>query len=207
VRRSDLIRSFIAAELNEEARDSVWECEQALRRRIGGDVKWVERANLHITLRFLGEVESDLLEDSLELLEHACEDLPPFEARVEGLDAFPNRRRIRVLWCGLSKGAEELHELAEAINLALRPLFPVTKDERFHPHITIGRSRGDLLQPEGPRSIDWDLEGPRPVCFTVSEVSIMQSQLRPEGPEYTRLWAVPLGGRLVECGRRQHDKR
>jgi len=194
VRRNGRVRSFIAAELTEDARASVWECEQELRRKIGRDMKWVEKSNLHVTLRFLGEVEATLLEESVPVLERACRDLPAFEAEIHGLDAFPNRRRVRVLWCGIGQGAEQLHELVDAVNEALKPMFPVAKEERFHPHITVARARGDLLQPEGNRTIAWDYEGPRPVRFRVSAVSIMSSQLRPEGPEYTRMWAVPLSG-------------
>lgn len=207
MRRNDHVRSFMAAELTEEARESVWECEQSLKRKVGRDMKWVEKPNLHITLRFLGEVEASLLEESLPALEQACEDLPPFEAQVQGLDAFPNRRRVRVLWCGIGEGAEQLHELAQAIEAALKPFFPTSKEERFHPHITIARARGDLLQPEGNRMIDWEAESPRRVCFTVGQVSIMKSQLRPEGPEYTRLWAVPLAGRPAQPGRSKDGKR
>lgn len=207
MRRDDRARSFIAAELSEEAREGVWECEQALRRHIGSEMKWVEKANLHVTLRFLGEVEASLLEECVPVLEQACRDLPPFHAQVLGLDAFPNRRRVRVLWCGISEGAEEMHQLAQVTDAALKSIFPTAKEERFHPHITIARARGDLLQPEGARAIEWEAEAPRRVSFTVHEVSIMKSQLRPEGPEYTRLWAVPLAGSPAGSGRSRDAKR
>ena len=206
MRRNNHVRSFIAAELTEEARESVWECEEALRRKVGREMKWVEKANLHVTLRFLGEVEASLLEESVPALEQACQDVPPFEVEIQGLGAFPNRRRVRVLWCGIGQGAEQLHELAQAIEAALKPFFAPSKEERFHPHITIARAKGDLLQPEGNRRIDWEAESPRRVSFTVGQVSIMKSQLRPEGPEYARLWAVPLAGRSPELGRSKNGK-
>ena len=150
-------------------------------RRPGDGVSWVKRENLHYTLRFLGEVGEDGARRAAEAAVEAAAKSRGFEAALGGLGAFPNARRARVIWVGMSEGAEALLTLARDLDQALARRGFGKPDKPFSAHLTIGRVRAP-----GP---DWTpvlaATPGVPGRFPVDRLCVVESQLNPRGSIYT----------------------
>ena len=156
-------------------------------------VRWVRRENLHVTLAFLGDVETTQIPALCSAVQAAANSHSSFALTPHGLGAFPNLTRPSTLWIGFSSGTEPTAELQKSIVDALEP-FGYRREERpFVPHLTIGRIRSRSRLP-GEASArfaalaDWEA----PVS-QATEVLIMGSELGPAGPTYTVLGRAPLG--------------
>ncbi|MEO0191489.1 MAG: RNA 2',3'-cyclic phosphodiesterase [candidate division WOR-3 bacterium] len=181
------MRLFVAIELSEDVRTSVWEFERELMANYR-HARWVARENLHLTLMFIGEVDARRADEIKEALRGVRAE--PFAVSLEGLGSFPEGKPVaRVLWIGVAEGAEKTRALAEKVRLVLEPL-GIRDDKPFSPHLTLARGRretGIPLQRLGSLVF-------RPVGFKVLHFSLMESKLRPEGPLYTRIASYPLVG-------------
>ncbi len=186
-------RTFLAVELPGSHKALLRQLEDRLAPDARG-VRWVAPELCHLTLAFLGDVPDSKLERVCQAAGAAAATVSPFELVLEGLGAFPNPARPRVVWAGLTgPGLDALRTLQKAAAAALRTAGLPPADDRFSPHVTIGRikpGRGPapnlttLLQ----RYQDWSA-GP----FPVSEVVTYASVLAPSGPSYTTLSRTPLG--------------
>lgn len=184
------MRLFVAVHLPQEIRDGLASVQDRLR-RAQADVSWVKPANLHITLKFLGETEPKQLARIGVVLAEAARGAAPFSLAVAGVGTFGGRIP-RVVWAGVTDGAAPLETLAGAVEDGLARLgFP--KERRgFAAHFTLGRVRS-------PRNADGLLAAIRDEPTTalgtvrVEEFVLMQSQLDPGGSIYTALEHFPLG--------------
>lgn len=171
------MRVFIAVELPEEIKEELYRLVVFLRRGIS-DVKWVEKENFHITIRFIGEVE----EDKIFILEKILDDIgsrfSPFKVEVRGIGNFPH-----VLWVGIGEGSDALKNIAYAIEGSLLREGFQPADKLFSPHITLGRVKKSI------KKIPTDKEF-GPYSFIVDSITLMQSQLFPTGPIYTPIKVV-----------------
>ncbi len=172
---------------------------EAVRRRLleawpkGRDlVKWVEPHNLHLTLKFLGEVDGSTAEGAAEAL-RAVEASPPFVLQLVGLGAFPRARGARVLWVGVGEGAQELTRLAGRVDQVLRELGFPPEDRPFSPHLTLGRLRTPAYHPELEAALQRnsrvEIGSQR-----VQSVELMESTLRRAGPVYAVVRSYRLKG-------------
>ena len=145
MRRNDRVRSFVAAELSDEAHEGVWQCERSLHRKMGREMKWVEKANLHVTLRFLGEVEAEGEAGVVRAIESAVAGTKQFVLPVAGFGAFPSARRARVVWVGC-EAVPALELVQNRVEEQMSEIgFPV-EGRPFRPHLTLGRvKRGARL--------------------------------------------------------------
>lgn len=158
------------------------------------EVKWVDPPNLHVTLLFLGDLDDRDLVDVCKVASAAARREPPFSLRVYGLGAFPTPRRPKVLWGGITDGAESLLRLYAAIAAPLIESCVYRKEDRdYTPHLTLGRANADedsnILAVELPKRMAWD--GGQ---TEVEEVLVYSSELRRAGPEYAVLARSPLLG-------------
>ncbi len=154
----------------------------------GVPMKPVETENLHITLRFIGEVPAGVVE---EIKREVMEPLrfKPFKVTLAGLGAFPSPARPRVVWIGISEGLEELRALRDEIEAGLRRLGVRPDDKEFHPHLTLARIKGSrniqalvkLLQ---------EMQDYEVGSFTVTSVRLKKSTLTRHGPIYETLMEV-----------------
>jgi len=148
----------------------------------GADVKWVEEENLHLTVKFLGEVVPERLAELQEALAQAVPDCRAFRLELSGLGTFPARGVPRVLWVGVGGEVEAFRELHGAVERALAALGYPGEEREFRPHLTLGRVRS-------PRGVDAlrrriaALDGPYG-DLAVAEVALMESRLTPRGPVY-----------------------
>jgi len=150
----------------------------------GGDLKPVDLENIHLTLKFLGDVDEGLLEEVKRVV--ASLSFEPFRMALSETGAFPNLRRPRVIWAGVSEGVDELAAIYGELEAGFVGLGFKREGRRFSPHITIGRVRSgrnrDLLMEEVLRHRDADFGG-----FMVGSVKLKRSVLTPRGPVYTTL--------------------
>jgi 2'-5' RNA ligase len=173
------MRTFLAVDVPEHIRKKIDDFIQVEAKR-GLPIKWVRFENLHITLKFLGEIDEKKKAEITPVIKELGEKQNSFNMRLAGLGCFPSPRNPRVLWIGVKEGGEMLCDIAAEIEEALAR-FGFKEEKRFHPHLTIGRIK-KLCK------IDHILEktiGSEP--FSINAVTLFESTLRPEGPIYTAL--------------------
>jgi 2'-5' RNA ligase len=182
------VRTFIALELSRPLKEGILDLVEALRKD-GLKASWPKAGTLHLTLKFLGDVEEEFLYDVTLAVRRAALDIPPFVLAASGLGAFPTARRPRVVWVGIEP-VDELWDLAAGVEEELAGIgFPRDR-RRFSPHITVGRIREPRGSIEGLLET---LDAPRE-RVEVREVLVMKSTLRPGGALHEVIAAVPLGG-------------
>jgi 2'-5' RNA ligase len=185
------MRTFVAIELDRALREPLVRLlrEQLPRTR---DVRWCTEQQLHLTLKFLGDVRDEQLAKVYDAVGQATRQVEPFTIRLAPLGCFPTPRSPRVLWCGIedaSRSCARWIELADPLFEALG--FP-RETRAFHPHITLGRSKnrdgGNVM-----RSVLDQLAPPPSRVMTVREVIVFESRLDPRGAQYTPHLHAPLG--------------
>lgn len=176
------MRSFIAILLSEDTRKGLAQTSKKLK-LTGADVKWVEKENFHITLCFLGDIDSRTCKAIITGMSEITPSLDPFTVSLYGINAFPNLKRPRVIWAGIRQGKKEITEVHRRILPVIRPL-GFAEEKKFAPHVTIGRVRSqeklDRLAPaaESVHELGEEL---------IQGVSLMESILTPKGPVYSEL--------------------
>jgi len=160
--------------------------------RFDADVRWSAGASIHVTLKFLGEVSSELLPELVAALRQRVRLSAPFDLELQDLGGFPSLRSPRVLWCGLA-GHQRLSELQSEVEGICTGFGYEPEQRPFRPHLTLGRVRGKRnLQPlvEHLASAPPSLHGK----FTVDHVDVYRSTLRRTGAVYDVLEAIALEG-------------
>ncbi|MFH1277379.1 MAG: RNA 2',3'-cyclic phosphodiesterase [Candidatus Eisenbacteria bacterium] len=177
-----MIRMFLALPLSGGQRDEVAAKIEPLRR--GPEpVRWVAPENLHVTLRFFGDVGPDLRSRVEDRLASAARITAPFAWTLGGPGAFPNLGAPRVLWVGVSEGERDASSLAGNVEETLAGLgFP--EEKRFHAHITVGRTKGRLSERFRERFGGLALD---PVRREAPAFDLMRSVLTPKGAIYEKL--------------------
>ncbi len=158
------------------------------------DVAWVAPENLHVTLKFLGQVDEAHLHALAAALAAAARGGPAFEARVVGLGAFPSVGRPRVLWAGVRDGAEALAALAARVEAACVGLGFAPETRPFAAHVTLGRVRSLRCPRRAPRLADLldAAAGEELGRLRVERVALMESRLSPHGARYLERASAPL---------------
>jgi RNA 2',3'-cyclic 3'-phosphodiesterase len=185
------MRTFIAVPLPEDVRAGLNEIQAKLR-EFRADVRWTAIPSIHLTLKFLGEIDPATLPGLARGLREATRADAPFELALHNLGGFPDLRRPRVLWCGLSGDLEILASLQRAVESACTTAGLAAEDRAFQPHLTLGRVQGKSnLQP----LLDYiTISGISVHTFRVREYALYRSTLRPHGAVYTVLEKFSLMG-------------
>jgi len=178
------MRLFIAIPLEEEIRRALAEIIFELKQK-RGRVKWVTPKNIHLTLKFLGEVSPDLVAPIGEAITGVASHHDRFKTVIDRIGAFPNPRRPRVIWAGLTRGSDILQSMATEVDQAMAELGFDKEKRPFKSHLTLGRVKDDSgLNDLGEAVRDYrmsSLETP------LSRVVLFKSTLTPAGPIYDRL--------------------
>lgn len=202
-------RVFIALELPAEARVYLAEAQRALQTRIPKNaVRWAKPEGFHLTLVFLGDVSVTYLESVSASMARAAQGIPPFSLHLSSLGCFPSVRHPSVLWLGVAGELEPLEHLQRRLVRTLDAWLELDEKRAFRPHVTLGRvrvrdrssqrqvaqvmqevTREDTQSPLAPLP---EGQAPADVVWTVSQVSLIRSELRPEGSRYTTLHTVAL---------------
>jgi 2'-5' RNA ligase len=189
-----MLRSFIAVKIPQEIQGAIARSIAPLQKSLPKPlVRWVAPENVHLTLKFLGDVSSANLERLAEALKVEARNHEQFAIPVGGLGAFPTARRARVLWIGL-EAPSGLQALMRGVETVAASLGYAAEDRPFSPHLTIGRV-GQKVTTMNFRRICDALEGMNVGTLgsvRVDAVHIFKSDLLPGGSVYTVLYNLPM---------------
>jgi RNA 2',3'-cyclic 3'-phosphodiesterase len=189
------MRAFIAVEIGEAVRRRAAQLSRSLASALerGGDrraVAWVAPQNLHLTLRFLGEVDAAAVEAARDRLAAPFE-TPAFEIGLSGLGTFPPAGPPRVIWLAVSSGAKALSDLSREVDARLDGLGLLTEERGFHAHLTLGRVKGRVgTRVPGAIAAAGAADAGR--CL-VDHVTLFESRLAPSGATYCVIATSRLG--------------
>lgn len=202
------IRAFIAIELPKELKVSLGRVQDKLRPGREETVKWVEPERVHLTLKFLGDIFQEKVDEISQAVSPAVEEVKPFTLKPRGLGAFPSLKAPRVVWVGIGGDLQDLLTLQQKVEQALSPLSSAS-EKAFSPHLTLGRVREKasfrsrkLLGQEIAK-----LEVPEMSSFQVESISLMRSTLTSTGAVYTRLAHFPLADRGIKEYTNSHESK
>lgn len=185
------MRTFIAINLDPHLKKTLEEFIHRLRSR-GGDIRWVNPAGMHLTLKFLGETSEEKVAAVKESLSGTAHRYVPFCLRLSGTGTFPGGQRApRVLWVGFEESSS-LKSLQAEVEREMEKLGFPSEPRPFHPHLTLGR----VKNPSGLGPLLREFEKDRTTVFgemEVSRLTFFQSLLQPSGAQYIILAELPLG--------------
>ncbi len=201
-----MIRAFLAVELPVEIRQALALVQTDVKNRILRELsprmrlQWVRPDSVHLTLKFLGDIQETQVHDLRSAVGEALRSVAPFSIEVTGLGVFPDLRAPRVLWVGLTGGAgtggppTALLQLANVVETSVEPLGYPPETRPFNPHLTLTRIK------EGSKEVGRAMARigllEREVQLgqlEVRRVALIQSELKPSGSVYTKLWEIQLG--------------
>jgi len=187
------IRSFLAFELPPEIKSAVAQVSDSLRKS-ALDVRWVKVENIHLTIVFMGNTNTDHIHAIGHDIKKICSQYGSFDISIKGMGCFPNSRRPRVLWVGLDGDLERMAQFRDDLQDQLKPFGIKVEKRKFKPHLTLGRFRSsrktDSRLDEALTS-HGVLNSP---FFPLNELILFKSDLKPSGAVYTKLEAWPLLG-------------
>lgn len=181
------VRSFIAFDIESSKVLSQVAAAQSQLLQTGADLKLVEPQNIHITLRFLGNITSAMVEKVFEAMKQI--QFTPFNVQIKGLGAFPDLRYPRVVWAGITEGADKLKSIFNQLEPRLRGLGFAPDSKGFSPHLTIARVRSGRNKTQLAKfiaeNVNYDFG------FVAAErLRLKKSDLTPKGPVYSTLKEV-----------------
>jgi RNA 2',3'-cyclic 3'-phosphodiesterase len=188
------IRSFIAIELPDEVKLGLKNVQEILMSVDPACAKWVDPAGMHLTLKFLGNVNADIINSIVNAMKEATRGIPPFCFELKNLGAFPNLRRVQIVWIGVVGDLDILSTLQKNLDTALSPLGFTPENRSFTPHLTLARLRENVL-PLKRLSLGELIAKTKfdsNIVITANSISLMKSQLTRSGAIYTRLDSVKL---------------
>lgn len=190
--RDDLIRLFVAVELNDEVRGRLAEEQGRLQRVVQG-VRWIPPEQMHITLVFIGDVFSGQVDGIAEVLESAARDCAGFNMKITGLGVFGSRHQPRVVWAGVGEGAAEAVALQARVVRGLSTLELAFDNRPFSPHLTLGRVKSSGMA----RGLTDAVERTAMRVYGTVQVDrlfLIRSELQPQGSVYTAVSQSFLSG-------------
>ena len=188
-----LLRAFIAVEIPIGIRQTVCNVTSDLRNGVGSLIRWVPMENMHLTLKFLGDVAPSNVDMLSQMLRAEADLFNCFELHLTGLGSFPSLKRPRVIYIGIRAPAA-LETLHRGIESASRRLGYESEERGFSPHLTIGRVKQNVTATE-QQMIRRALEETKIDSLgtaRVDSVHLYKSDLKPTGSVYTRLFSAPL---------------
>lgn len=192
---SESVRAFIALPVPDEIRRRLAEFQRGWQGGLPGSfIRWTPVEQMHLTLRFLGDITPDTVPALEAALHHACEGVASFDLTATGCGCFPDARKPRVLWVGVAGDTDALAQLQWRIADETRAWGEIEPRE-FRAHLTLGR----VKDPPGSVAREIARRAQSVGCgqlgyWHVSEVQLMQSELSPTGAKHTLLVTVPLCG-------------
>jgi 2'-5' RNA ligase len=188
-----LLRAFIAVEIPHEIQQAIFsKATSVLKKTTDSLVRWVPPENMHLTLKFLGDVSPSNVDMLTRVLRAEADSAHCFDMRIGGLGSFPSLRRPRVLYIGVQAPAG-LEALQRGVESASRRLGYESEERPFSPHLTLGRVRQDASASDQQKirqaleNIHIDSLG----TARVDSVHLFKSDLKPTGSVYTKLFSAP----------------
>jgi RNA 2',3'-cyclic 3'-phosphodiesterase len=187
-----MIRAFLAIELPASLRPVLSRAQEELKKS-GADVKWVPVGNIHITLKFFGNITEEQVTDLSEAVTALAAGQEPFTLAVTDAGAFPTPKSPRVVWLGVGGELDVVQEFYRRLEIAFAALGFPPEDRPLSPHLTLGRVKSPAGRTALIQALVY-LPPPTAPPFQVSEVVLFRSNLTPRGATYLPLKVIPLGG-------------
>ena len=198
---TDQIRTFIAIDIPVDAKDALAALTQTLKSRGLTGIRWVNPKGIHLTLKFLGNIPPTMPPSILDALEDTCREHVPFDLSLGEFGVFPNSNNPRVLWIGLNGDITSLVRLQSSVEKHCRSLGFELDRRPFRPHLTLGRVRRSLPQPQRDivRAALKDNTNTDALQWSVEEIHLIHSTLTPQGAVYRPLGTLPLTPLTATC--------
>ena len=183
------IRAFIALEMPEPIRTSLADlCERMKSELSDVPLRWVPIPNMHLTLKFLGDVKPDQVEKIIHVINSQCSKYSPFDISLNELGAFPHPQRARVLWVGVDS-LPSLNKLVDAFEMDLAGLGFLRESRPYSPHLTLARVRGHARPADLHRinEVINSSPNPRSASAVANKIVLFRSELKPSGSVYNAL--------------------
>jgi 2'-5' RNA ligase len=184
------LRTFLAVSLSPSILAGIEKLIRTLQSNLE-EVHWVETKNLHVTLKFLGDIPLNDLPKLIDAVTQSLRQTHSFDLAFQGFGVFPSRESPKTIWIGCQEGSKELGLLAENINEGLIPLGFPKEARRFSPHLTVGRVKKTVQSSLLMSLLDEQQNRFFGSC-NVNEVLIVSSELTRRGPIYDELATIPL---------------
>jgi RNA 2',3'-cyclic 3'-phosphodiesterase len=187
------IRAFLAIEPPDNVLQAMVRLQEKLKREIGGRISWTRPQGQHLTLKFFGDIAMDDVTNISEVVKTRVTTGWSLNLIIEKMGVFPDARKPRVLWCGISGDVAKLAALQKQLDDDFAGIGFPTEDRLFRPHLTLGR----IKDPHGLTGLDMAMKKHGAFAageFTSKELILFQSRLTPQGALYTRLAEFALGG-------------
>jgi 2'-5' RNA ligase len=185
----ETIRSFIALELRPEIQKELERIQGELK-KAGADVKWVNPEGIHLTLKFLGNVSLDLIEEIKKIIEQLAKKHHCFELKISGISAFPKIEYPRVIWVGIEQGFDQSAQLARELEEGLVGLGFLPEKRPFKPHLTLGRVRSSRNRIQLKELLQSTTSLPK--TMQVEKLILFKSTLTSQGAIYQPLHEAKL---------------
>ncbi len=184
------MRVFVGIDLDKNIKDAINELHQNLS-SYDEDIRWVNPQNTHLTLKFIGDVKSDRIDDLSRTLVDTLKNTKAFTIKIDHFGCFPDEKRAQILWLGVSAGAKKAGHIAEMLEQRLEPFCSDKNKKVFLPHITIAKAKNakDLSRVIAlikKRKHILSLQQ------TVSSIILFKSVTSPSGAIYTRMINVSI---------------
>jgi 2'-5' RNA ligase len=191
----DSLRLFIALQLPEAVRDSIRQAQAELRGALAEPaVRWTRPEQLHVTLRFLGKVDLSRIDGLVVSVGRACDGFGAVGLRAGGLGVFPDARRPRIIWIGVSDASGRLMMLQKAVEAATAAFTAEAPERTFTGHVTIGRCRDVRRRDVVTLSALGGAMGRRQFGEWIADrIEIVRSELGSGGSRHTTIAALDLG--------------
>ena len=193
----ETLRVFIALVIPPAAKEALAQTIGQLRESLPTGVRWVDPNDIHLTLKFLGNISPALVAPVLEGMTRSSQDFPTIGLGLEGLGAFPNSRQPRVLWAGADGDMNSLSQLQERVEREISPLGFPSERRGFNPHLTLGRVRDNATPTQRGQIGDLFLrQSLVPTdSWLAQELHLIQSVIRPgQANLYPSIGSVALTG-------------
>jgi len=186
------MRTFIAIDLGPDVKRTLSDFLWRMRKLAPQNISWIREPGMHLTLKFLGEVEDERIPSVLTLMNEAAAAVPAFALKFKGTGTFPPQARTpRVLWVGTEE-QPAVAGLAERLAAGLERLGFEREERPFRPHLTLGRVRRGYGIQEAVAELEKNRETEFGVT-SVTRITLFKSVLKPTGAEYSVLGESPLG--------------
>ena len=179
---NNTIRTFIAIPLDPHIRQTIAQAQNHLK-ELDCNIKWVNPENIHLTLKFLGEVKLKKIDAVKQALEDLLKSVKPLPIELTQLGAFPDVKRPRIIWVGLNDDTKAISQLVSALEEALEKIGFKKEGLPFSPHITIGRTRSPRNLKALSEAIA-DYSFPNGIGQPAQNVTLFKSTLTSQGPIY-----------------------
>jgi 2'-5' RNA ligase len=187
------IRSFLAFELPLEIKNVVVRVSEELRQSTL-NARWVKVDNIHLTVVFMGNIETEDIPAIARGVKEVCQAFGPFDLSLKGIGCFPNRRNPRVIWLGLDGDLEPMSDFRDALQGHLTGFGIKEEKRKFKPHLTLGRFRKPKKTDSKENQLLSKYEDISSSVCSLKELILFKSDLKPAGAVYTKVETWPLTG-------------